>query len=54
MYCGIHGMDATVNFVLATVLASTFWEMSVHVYLHCFGRQRFIKCISSAGIFQIQ
>lgn len=31
-----------------------FGKMSVHVYLHCFGRQRFIKCISSAGIFQIQ
>lgn len=26
MYCDIHGMDATVNFVLPTVLASTFWE----------------------------
>lgn len=26
MYCDIHGMNATVNFVLATVLAPTFQE----------------------------
>lgn len=26
MYCDIHGIDSTVNFVLATVLASSFWE----------------------------
>lgn len=26
MYCDIHGIDVTVNFVLATVLASTFRE----------------------------